>query len=111
MRVVVAQPCRLVGEQAEGGRVRLREAERGKAEQLLEHLLRRLGSTPLPAAPSRKRRRYASIASRLRLRLIARRSPSASPTVNPASAIATSSTCSWKTITPSVSRSGSSSSG
>ena len=43
----------------------------------------------------------------LRLRLIARRSPSASPTVKPASAIATSSTWSWKTTTPSVSRSGS----
>ena len=33
-----------------------------------------------------------------RLRLIARRSPSASPAVNPASAIATWITCSWKTI-------------
>ena len=46
-----------------------------------------------------------------RLRLIARRSPSASPALKPASAIATLSTCSWKTIAPNVSPSGSSSSG
>ena len=50
------------------------------------------------------RSRKASSASWLRLRLIARRSPSASPTVNPASAIATSSTWSWKTTTPKVDR-------
>ena len=36
--------------------------------------------------------RYASSAARLRFRLIALRSPSASPTVNPARATATSST-------------------
>ncbi len=57
-----------------------------------------------------KRSRKASIASSLRFRLIARRSPSASPIVKPASAIATSSTWSWKTTTPCVSRSGSRSS-
>ena len=57
--------------------------------------------------PSTKRGRNASIASSLRFLLIARRSPSASPIVKPAAAIATSSTWSWKTTTPSVSRSGS----
>ena len=41
-----------------------------------------------PMQPSTKRGRNASIASSLRLRLIARRSPSASPTLNPAAAIA-----------------------
>ena len=46
-----------------------------------------------------------------RFRLIARLSPSASPTENPASAIATSRTWSWKTIAPSVSRSTGSSDG
>ena len=61
---------------------------------------------PLPRQPSTKRGRNASIASSLRLRLIARRSPSASPTLNPADAIDTSSTWSWKTTTPSVSASG-----
>ncbi len=50
------------------------------------------------------------MASSLRFRLIARRNPSASPIVKPASAIATSSTWSWKTTTPCVSRSGSRSS-
>ena len=49
-------------------------------------------STPFRAAPSTNRSRNASIASSLRFRLIARRSPSASPIVKPASAIATSST-------------------
>src|SRR6266436_2412764 len=58
-----------------------------------------------------KRSRYASSAACERLRLIARRSPSASPTVKPARWIATSSTWSWKTTTPSVSRSGSRKSG
>ena len=62
---------------------------------------------PLPRQPSTKRGRNASIASSLRLRLIARRSPSASPIEKPAAAIATSSTWSWKTTTPSVSRSAS----
>jgi hypothetical protein len=37
------------------------------------------------------------------LRLIARRNPSASLELNPASAIATRITCSWNTIAPSVS--------
>ncbi len=40
-----------------------------------------------------------------RLRLIARRSPSASEEEKPERAIATSITCSWKTIVPSVSSS------
>ena len=46
-----------------------------------------------------------------RLRLIARRNPSASPGEKPANAIATSITWSWKTIAPSVSRSTGSSDG
>ena len=46
-----------------------------------------------------------------RLRLIARRRPSASPGEKPANAIATSITWSWKTIAPSVSRSTGSSDG
>ena len=46
-----------------------------------------------------------------RLRLIARRSPSASPGEKPAKAIATSITWSWKMIVPSVSCSAGSSDG
>ena len=59
--------------------------------------------TPRLAAPSRNACHCASIAARERRRLIARRSVSACPAVKPASACATSSTWSWKTITPSVS--------
>ena len=55
-------------------------------------------------APSTKPRWWASIASAERLRLIARRRPSASPGEKPANAIATSMTWSWKMIVPSVSR-------
>ena len=44
---------------------------------------RSAASIPLPRQPSTKRGRNASIASSLRLRLIARRSPSASPTLKP----------------------------
>ena len=62
-------------------------------------------------APSTKRRWWASIASSERLRLIARRSPSASPGEKPEKAIATSMTWSWKMIVPSVSRSTGSSDG
>ena len=91
--------------------MRLREAEAREAGELVVDLVRELRSTPVLIAPSTKRPRNASIASSLRLRLIARRRPSASPTEKPASAIATSSTWSWKTTTPSVSRSGSASSG
>src|SRR5439155_1213478 len=68
-------------------------------------------STPFWSAPVTKRSRYASSASCERLRLIARRRPSASPTLKPASAIATSSTWSWNTTTPSVERRQSASSG
>src|SRR5690348_16891950 len=68
-------------------------------------------STPCRSAPAMNRPRYASSASCERLRLIARRSPSASPTLKPASAIATSRTWSWKTTTPSVERRQSASSG
>ena len=69
-------------------------------------------STPcLRQAPSTNRRWYASIAASERLRLIARRSPSASPTEKPANAIATSITWSWKMIVPRVSRSTGSSDG
>ena len=46
---------------------------------------------------------YARIAASERLRLIARRRPSASPGLKPANAIATSITWSWKTIAPRVS--------
>ena len=67
--------------------------------------------TPFSTAPSRNRSQWPSSAERLRLRLIARRSDSASPVVKPASAIATSSTWSWNTTTPSVSASTSRSSG
>src|SRR6187551_460386 len=35
-RMMMAQPCRLIGEQSEGGSVRLRKAERGEPEQLFE---------------------------------------------------------------------------
>ena len=49
-RVVHAQPGRLVGEQAEGGGVRLREAEAGEALDLLEDAL---GDRALDAAPDR----------------------------------------------------------
>ena len=100
--MVVAQPLRLVGEQPERGGMRLRKAEAGEADELVEDASAVSSSTPFLAAPSTKRPRYASSASWLRLRLIARRSPSASPTVKPASAIATSSTWSWKTTTPKV---------
>jgi hypothetical protein len=63
------------------------------------------------AAPSTKRSWCASIAAAERLRLIARRSPSASPGEKPAKAMATSMTWSWKMIVPSVSRSTGSSEG
>ena len=101
----MAQPRRLVGEQRERGRVRLGEAERLRSPMIFSKTSSAVSSgTPRSAAPARKRSRCASSASWLRLRLIARRSPSASPTLKPASAIATSSTCSWKMIAPSVSR-------
>src|SRR5207237_888701 len=72
--------------------------------------VRRAHLEPAPLAVADEARRRGD-GPWLCVRLIARRSPSASPTVKPASAIATSSTWSWKTTTPSVSRSGSSSSG
>jgi hypothetical protein len=50
--VVDPQPGRLVGEQAEGGGVRLGEAEAGEADHLLEDVLRDLG---LDAVPGRAR--------------------------------------------------------
>src|SRR3954453_14512665 len=99
--MVVPQPRRLVREQAERGGVRLREAEAGEADELVVNRVRRLrvdplaggaGDEPLAAPPATNRSRYPSIAARLRLRLIARRRPSASPTLNPASACATDST-------------------
>ena len=70
-----------------------------------------VAETPRSAAPARKRWWCSAIAASERLRLIARRSPSASEEEKPASAIATSITCSWKTIVPRVSRSTGSSSG
>ena len=108
-RVVVAQPRRLVREQPERGRVRLREAEAREADELVvDHVRGRLVDA-LPERALDEARRGTPRARRCeRLRLIARRSPSASPTVKPARWIATSSTWSWKTTTPSVSRSGSS---
>ena len=55
-RVVVPQPRRLVGEQPERGRVRLREAEAGEADELVvEHVSPSRSSTPLPERPSTKR--------------------------------------------------------
>ena len=50
-RVVVPQPGRLVREQPERGRVRLREAERREPVQLLEDHLRRLAVDPSPERP------------------------------------------------------------
>ena len=103
---MVAQPRRLVGEQA---RTRPR-ATSGSRSRRSRRACRRRGprsrsSTPFPTrALDEAARGSASSASSLRLRLIARRSPSASPTLNPASACATDSTWSWKTTTPSVSR-------
>ena len=58
-----------------------------------------------------KRSWWARIAASERLRLIARRRPSASPVEKPAKAIATSSTWSWKMIVPRVSFSTGSSDG
>ena len=98
-RVVVAQPRRLVREQRRT-RPRATSGSRTRRSRRACRRPRRpsRASTPFASAPSTNRSRNASIASSLRLRLIARRSPSASPTLKPASAIATSSTCSWKTI-------------
>ncbi len=62
-------------------------------------------------APSRKRSRWRCSISSERLRLIARRRPSASPGVKPAKASATCITWSWKMIVPSVSLSTGSSAG
>ena len=66
---------------------------------------------PRATAPSTNFCANARIASSERRLLIARRSPSASPGVKPANAIATSITWSWKTIAPSVSLSTGSSDG
>ena len=100
-----AQPGRLVGEQAEGGAVGLGEAEAREADDHRPHALGQSSTSGhLAIAPSTKLRWWASIASAERLRLIARRRPSASPGEKPAKAIATSMTWSWKMIVPSVSR-------
>ena len=84
----------------------LGEAEAGEAR---DHLPDALGESPVGAdvrcAPAMKRVAVAlDRGARERLRLIARRSPSASPGAKPAKASATSSTWSWKMIVPSVSR-------
>ena len=50
--VVVTQPRRLVREEPERCRVRLREAESGEADELVENVSAVSASTPLPAAPS-----------------------------------------------------------
>ena len=110
--VVHAQPGGLVGEQPERRRVRLREAEAREADDLRRRRARRPRATaPRATAPVDELLLEARIAASERLRLIARRSPSASPGVKPANAIATSITWSWKTIAPSVSRSTGSSDG
>ena len=110
--MVVPQPRRLVREQRERGRVRLREAEAGEARDLVVDLVR---ERLVEALAHRALRRTAPGTPRSRPRCVCAKarvaSPSASPIENPATAIATSSTWSWKMIVPSVSRSGSSSSG
>ena len=105
--VVLAQPGRLVGQQAEGRAVGLGEAEPREAH---DHRPHPLGAAPRrrrragPSRPATKRSWKARIAASERLRDIARRSPSASPGEKPANARAASMTWSWKMIVPSVSR-------
>ena len=84
---------------------RLREAEAGEADELVVDRVRcGAPSIPLPRQPSTKRGRNASIASSLRLRLIARRKPLDLPTLNPAAAIEdVEHLILGKTTTPSVS--------
>ncbi len=63
-RVVAPQPRRLVGEQRERGRVRLREAEAREADELVVDLVRLRLLDPLARAqPATNRCRNASIAS------------------------------------------------
>jgi hypothetical protein len=81
----MAQPRRLVREQRERGRVRLREAEARRSRAPCRRSRARAARRgPLPIAPSTNRPRNASIAASLRLRESARRSPSASPIEKPA---------------------------
>ena len=83
--------------------MRLGKAEAREAAHLLEHPL---GQLALDAALDRAGDEALAVGVQRRLRarrLIARRRPSASPAVNPAIAIATWITWSWKTIAPSVS--------
>ena len=68
-------------------------------------------AAPLAMPPSTNFSSYARMAASERLRLIARRRPSASPARKPAKAMATSITWSWKTIAPRVSFSTGSSAG
>ena len=104
LRRVIAAAARLTGRRA--ARMRL-HATSGSRSLQNRRAGRRSHVRSRRRCPCRrtstKRGRHASMASRLRFRLIARRSPSASPIEKPAAAIATSSTWSWKTTTPSVS--------
>ena len=104
-RVVAAQPRRLVGEQPERGGVRLREAEPGEADELVVDRVRRL---LVDAVAERTRRRSGGGTPRSPPRCACGSSRGAAPPPRRreagAAAIATSSTWSWKTTTPSVSR-------
>ena len=76
--------------------MRLVEAVGGEAAQLAEDLFgRRSRSTPRATAFSTKVRPISSISSIERSCVIARRSRSASASLKPATADATSMTCSW----------------
>ena len=90
-----AQPGGLVGEQAERGGVRLRETKLREAEIFWNTRSAAASGRPAPSAPAMNSSLSFAIASRERLRLIARRRLSACPALKPASAIATWSTCSW----------------
>ena len=101
--MVGLEPRRLVGRQGERRRVRLAEAER---RERLEHL-----PDPVDVRPGRSRGRAPPAATTPRPRAcppgdpIARRTSSASARVTPVVSATISSTCSWKTTTPSVSSS------
>ena len=105
--MVPSEPLRLVREQAERGRMRLREAEPGEADELVEDEVRRLLVDVVPggafdeAVAVRLERVVAPLAAHRPAQALGL------PTVKPASVIATSSTWSWKTTTPKVPCSGS----
>ena len=100
----------MVGEQREGGRVRLRKAERGESVDLGED---QLGGLTVGAVRERAVHEAPVVGlDRVLAPLAAHRAGAPGlPTEKPASAMDTSSTCSWKMIAPSVSRSGPASDG